>query len=296
MHKGVECRWRDAPSPQPTIATTPVTRTCSQSNSTKQAIKADVKALAKEKTSERSSRSTVQSVRRASLLLRELAARPGGATAVELARLTGLDRTVIHRLLVSLSTDYLVENVGSRYYPGRASASLAAAHVQHTGLRQAALPYLVDLHRELEKTSWIVALGIPALGVAVLIERIWKPRAPLSTMNAVGTTLSLEGTALGRCLLAYADDDSWALYQPSPWLVGRLDHIRACGGIETSLGEIRPGSGAVASVILDAEGKPVGGVVVSGPAIDSELFTESSLAQRVSHTSQAIMRVVSRLD
>lgn len=229
---------------------------------------------------------------RATRLLRELAERPSGATVAELAKLTTLDRTVTHRLLVSLSDDQLVEKQGSVYYVGAASIALAAAHVDHSGIRYVALPYLMDLHIDLETTPWIVAIGVGGLGKVIFLERLWKRRTPLSIMDSAGTEMSLERSALGRCLLAYGEKLGDGQSPASSELIERLALIRDNGGIETSLGEIRPGAGAVACAVLNGLGDPVAGVVVSGPDILDYLSVDSELAEKVSRTARAISRVI----
>src|SRR4051794_22424863 len=87
----------------------------------------------------------VQSVDRACLLLNALAADPmRPQSALDLARATGLNRTVAHRLLRTLTENDLVSEAGGRYSIGSAAAVMSLAYVERLGLRQAALPYAVE--------------------------------------------------------------------------------------------------------------------------------------------------------
>src|SRR5579875_936862 len=118
-------------------------------------------------------KSRVQSVSRACQLLQALGEdSPGERTVLDLARATGMDRTIAYRLLRTLADNGLASERGGRYAIGARAATLSLAYIEHTGLRQAALPYAVDLHAELGDTPWIVSLAIPALDCAILVERL----------------------------------------------------------------------------------------------------------------------------
>jgi DNA-binding IclR family transcriptional regulator len=234
----------------------------------------------------------VQSVDRACLLLNALAAEPmRPQSALELARSTGLNRTVAHRLLRTLTQNDLVAEAGGRYSIGSAAAVMSLAYVERLGLRQAALPYAVELHTSVQDSPWMVSLAIPATDCAILIDRLWKPQIPLASLLDLGTRLSLTGSAIGRCFLAYGHgsrpelDDDEALQR-------RLADVRAAGGLDWSAEEIRPGLSALAAVIRNREGAPVGAVSVSGADLTPHLSSDSELAQRVRATAQSISRVL----
>lgn len=236
----------------------------------------------------RQSRSRVQSVSRACELLRLLETMPvEDASVVTLARISGLDRTVVYRLLRTLVDNGMVSESGGRYAVGARAATLSLAYVDQFGLRQAALPYAVELHTTLVDTPWIVSLAVPAADCAILIERLWTPKAPLSTLIDLGTRLSLPRSSIGRCFLAYGVGLTPELAANAE-LSQRLADIRAGHGVEYSFGEIRPGIGALASIVLDRQGVPVGAVCVSGSDIQPVLSRDSTLAQRLVRTAASI--------
>jgi IclR family transcriptional regulator, acetate operon repressor len=234
----------------------------------------------------------VQSVDRACLLLNALAAEPmRPQSALELARATGLNRTVAHRLLRTLAQNDLVAEAGGRYSIGSAAAVMSLAYVERLGLRQAALPYAVELHTSIDDSPWLVSLAIPATDCAILIDRFWKPQVPLASLLDLGTRLSLPGSAIGRTFLAYGHGGT-PERDTDEALQRRLAAVREAGGVEWSADEIRPGLSAIAAAIRNRNGVPVGAVSISGPDLGPHLSYESELAQRVLGTAQSISRVL----
>lgn len=214
-------------------------------------------------------------------------------TALELARSTGLHRTVVHRLLRTLAREGLVEERNGHYAMGPRTIGWANGYLDRVGVREAALPYAISLHQSLEGTPWIVSLAVPAWDSAVLIDRLWKPEAPLDSLLDVGTRLPLTTSAVGRCLLAYASDPHVQLrYEHSDELAQRLAEIRAAGGVEWSSHELQPGISALASVILSREQAPTGAIAVSGPGLETDLQRDSDVAQRLRRAAEAIGRAL----
>lgn len=215
-------------------------------------------------------------------------------TTFELSIATGLDRTVVYCLLRTLALEGLVAEDHGHYHLGSRALGLAQGYLAHARIREIALPYAVELHNELLGTPWIVALGVPAGGFAVLIEQLWKPEAPLDMLLETGTRMPLTTSAIGRCLLAYG-------YQPSKqapdedWpdsLQERLEAIRQAGGVEWSANELRPGISALAAVIPSHNMDPVGAIAVSGPEMGEQLARDSELATRLRRVAAGIGRMV----
>jgi IclR family acetate operon transcriptional repressor len=238
------------------------------------------------------SRSRVQSVSRACELLRLLETEAvEDASVLGLAKASGLDRTVTYRLLRTLVDNGLASETGGRYAVGAHAATLSLAYIEQTGLRQAALPYAVELHTTLADTPWIVSLAVPAVDCAILIERLWTSKAPLSTLIDLGTRLSLPRSSIGRCFLAYGVGLTPDLARDED-LAARLADIRAAGGVEYSFGEVRPGIGALACVIQNRHGDVVGAICVSGSDIEPVLSRHSAVAQRLARTASSISRAL----
>ena len=239
------------------------------------------------------SKSRVQSVERACRLLQILTESASQEhTVLDLARAADIDRTVAYRVLRTLVDNGLAAERHGKYAIGPRAATLSLAYVEQTRLRQVALPYAVDLDAGLGDTPWIVSLAIPALDCAILVERLWKANAPLSTLLDLGTRLSLEGTAIGRCFLAYGAAVLPDAAACTPELKARLEDIRAADGIEYSSNEVRVGISALASIIRTSSGSPIGAICVSGADLEPQLSRDSDVAKKLSRTVQAISRVL----
>jgi DNA-binding IclR family transcriptional regulator len=237
------------------------------------------------------SRLEVQSVRRAAQLLDALAQDPGTAiSALDLSRATGLNRTVVHRLLRTLQADGLVADAGNgRWRLGPTTVSVGMRYLDGLGIRRAALPYAISLNAAIEHDPWIVTIAVRAGDHAVLVERLWKPQAPLDSLMDLGTHMPLATSAAGRCLLAYpAPEDP-----PSDdaELAAQLDEVRAAGGVAVSSNELIPGMSALAAAIVPRE-VAVAAIIVSGLDLEPQLSHDSEVAQQLRRAAVAIAGVL----
>ncbi|AXB42728.1 IclR family transcriptional regulator [Amycolatopsis albispora] len=121
---------------------------------------------------------------------------------VELSRRAGIPRSTASRLAARLQAwGALERDEHGRYVIGLRLFEVASLAPRSHGLREAALPYLEDLH---EITRQHVLLAVLDQGAALLVER-------LSTLGAVqvayrvGGRLPLHDTGVGLVLLAFAD-------------------------------------------------------------------------------------------
>lgn len=247
--------------------------------------------LAAETPDESHARATVQSVRRACLLLGALDESDKPRSALELARATGLNRTVAHRLLRTLTGEGLVEQRdGGRYVLGPRTVGFGYTYLDNLRIREAALPYATALYAALEGTPLIVAVLAPAWDSVVLIDQLWNPKSPLDPVIRIGNRVPLTTSASGRCLLAYAPvrglDPS--LPPPGPELKERLVAIRERGGIEWSAGELHPAISAVAGIIFSRRHVPVGAIAVSGPDLEDQLAEDSEITKLVRRATHGI--------
>ncbi|HEY4279483.1 MAG TPA: helix-turn-helix domain-containing protein [Conexibacter sp.] len=236
------------------------------------------------------SRLEVQSVRRAAQLLDALAADPGTATsALDLSRTTGLNRTVVHRLLRTLQADGLAVDAGNgRYRLGPKTVGLGMRYLDGLGIRSAALPYMISLNASLQSSPWIVTMAVRVGDYAVLVERLWKPEAPLESLMDIGTHMPLRTSAAGRCLLAYSGDDGVA---EGSELAEQLEEVRASGGVEISSNELIPGMSAVAAAIVPRDAA-VAAIIVSGIDLEPELSRDSDVAERLQRAAVGIAGVL----
>ncbi|MEU0649144.1 IclR family transcriptional regulator [Streptomyces umbrinus] len=134
----------------------------------------------------------------------------GGSKGVlgvtELARHVGLPKSTAHRLLSVMVASGFVCRIGSRYALTERLFEVGnragSATIRATGLRRRAMPYLTELHASSLDTVHLATLS----GTDVLyLEKLfghWDMRGPTS----VGGRLPAYATALGKVLLAFADD------------------------------------------------------------------------------------------
>jgi IclR family acetate operon transcriptional repressor len=233
-------------------------------------------------------RTTVQAVERAVDLLGELATTTAPASALQLARATGLDRTVVHRLLRTLAGRGLVREEDGRYALGPATAQLGYAYVDGLDFRRPALMYGTDLAQQIVERPWMVSIGAPIDDEVVLIDRIWGPRTQLNTILDIGTRLAFDGSALGRTMLAYLDvDDVVRLVgdERARAVARRLAEIRRRDGVDVATDEVQPGVVGVAAVVRDPAGRPVGSMAIAGPSDDARLREPETvlLVRRTAH-------------
>jgi IclR family acetate operon transcriptional repressor len=240
----------------------------------------------------RSPRSSVQSVARACDILVILGASNVPLSALEIARASGLDRTVVHRLLRTLAECDIVFEERGTYGIGPASLLLANRYLDQLFVRRLALPYLLDLQASaIGDEPWTVTLMIPVGDVATVVERIWTRSAPLGMVLEIGDTFPIDRAAAGRSVLAYRQeetvraligDDRYATV--APILVG----VRERGGLALSRGEAVGGVYALAAAIRSRRGRAVAAVAVSGVELGDQLAYDSLLAVQLRRTAQAI--------
>ena len=237
-------------------------------------------------------RSNVQSISRAFEILDVLRLSTGPMTALEIAKRTGLDRTVVHRQLRTLAQHGMTVDDGGTFRLGPTSVLLAHRYVDSLLVRRLALPYLLELQGDtVGDRPWTATLSIPVGDVSTVIERIWTRSVPLGMVLDIGDTFPIDLGASGRCILAYYEpervrqllgEDRYEIVAPV------LDRAREAGGVALSRGEARPGVYAVAAAVLSRRGLPVASISVSGLDLGTELADDSLLADALRRAAHAI--------
>jgi DNA-binding IclR family transcriptional regulator len=143
----------------------------------------------------------INSILRASNILRCFLGEKAHYRISELARQLGLDRSTTYRLLVSLEKCGLVEKDEKT---GAYSLGLAAFEIGNTYLRQMdfvliSKPVMVDLASKLQETVHLAVLSGTEI---VYVDKVDSPRT-LGVMSKIGQRGSLHSTALGKVLLAF---------------------------------------------------------------------------------------------
>ena len=152
-------------------------------------------------------------------VLREIAARPEGAGAAELAGSLGIPRATLYRLLATLVDGGFAQPaspLSARYVLGPALGRIAGTREPERDLVELARPVMDLLARELGETvKLVVRDGLEALTVAASI-----PRRDSCIASRVGARLPLYVGASQRLLLAHA-----SLAVRDRVLAGPLDRV-----------------------------------------------------------------------
>jgi IclR family acetate operon transcriptional repressor len=146
-------------------------------------------------------------IARAAQLLRTLEQAPNGLSIAQLTRASGLPRTTVQRLVVSLEAEQLVVHGEHRVQLGPALARMAAAASQDLCAR--VRPHLEALSRSTAETADLWVLRDHSV---VLIDQV-IPAQEVRIMVSLGSELPLHCTAPGKALLAEWDNTeiiAWA--------------------------------------------------------------------------------------
>jgi DNA-binding IclR family transcriptional regulator len=187
----------------------------------------------------------------------------GPMTPTDIARVTNLNRTVVHRLLATLHSRGFVRRSGDLYEPGAVLARFA--EVIEPELRRVARPVM---HRLGAVTGETVVLSVPDDGSAVAVEQVVGTGHPVRVEYELGSRRPLVLGASGRAILAFLDAPLIERAIGSATdvaLVSRqLEEVRRLG-YAVSHDELRQGVHGVAAPVLGA-GHAVASLSVLTPA------------------------------
>lgn len=231
-------------------------------------------------------------------VLEEVAARqPVGVG--ELARILGMPKSTVQRALVTLDeAGWIRPATGeiTRWALTTKALAVGSRAGGDLGLRGAALPIMEDLRRRTEET---IHLTVPEDGKMVLIERLETDK-PVRTNMALGHSLPLHASANGKAVLAHSNPEAirqlltdelpryteTTITDPGE-LRAELAGIRE-RGYAVNRGEWRSDVGAVAAVVLDADGQPIASLSVNIPFSRLTAESEPVFAAAVSAAAAAL--------
>ena len=129
---------------------------------------------------------------------------PRGLTAMQVAKLSGLPVSTVHRLLVNLeNTGFLNCSADGIYHLGLACFAIGQAALGQLDIRRLSLPYLLELNQQTRETIHLtVRHGLSA----VYVEKIDSPEQ-LRIHSRIGAAVPLYCTAVGKVMLAYMPDE-----------------------------------------------------------------------------------------
>jgi DNA-binding IclR family transcriptional regulator len=196
----------------------------------------------------------------------------GAVGAAELARRTGLPKSTVHRITLSLVEAGLLERHGSGVRLGLRLFEIGQRVPRRRALRDAALPYMSDLR---EATRQTVHLAVLEGSEVVYVEILTSPGGP-PLPSRVGGRLPAHATGVGKAILAFSppevsravlDGDLPRLSKRStvaPGLLAReLATIRK-EGVAYDHEESGQGVVCAASPVLGPGGEVLGALSVSG--------------------------------
>ncbi len=142
----------------------------------------------------------LQTIDRALELLERICQAEDGVPLTTLSRQTGLPKSTVHRLLMTLSAHRLVtqDPETGRYLPGIKLFELAQAVLQKLELRKQALPELREL---CQRTNETVHLAILDDGDVIYIDK-QESQQTIRMFSAIGKRGPAHCTGVGKVLLA----------------------------------------------------------------------------------------------
>jgi IclR family transcriptional regulator, KDG regulon repressor len=150
-----------------------------------------------------------------------------GLPAAQVAKLSGLPVSTVHRFLVNLeSAGYLNCSDSGNYHLGIACFSLGHAALGQLDIRRLSLPYLHQLNAQTRET---IHLTIRQGLSAVYIEKLDSPE-PLRIYSRIGAGVPLHCTAVGKVILAY---------MPEPELASVLGKLEFKRRTQNSIGSLQ---------------------------------------------------------
>jgi DNA-binding IclR family transcriptional regulator len=214
-------------------------------------------------------------VDRAIRILKALGEHPGRLGLSDLADRVGLAKTTVHGLLRTLQEHGLVEQHldTDKYQLGPQLLQLGNSYLDLNELRSRSLAWSELLSTRVGEA---VRVGVPHADGVLVVHHVFRPDTSLQLLE-VGALLPLHATALGKAVLAYADDDYVAdiVTSPLPKLTGHT-HVGAAA-IRRELSSVREvgyavereeallGEAGIAAPIFDRRRETIGAVGVAGP-------------------------------
>jgi DNA-binding IclR family transcriptional regulator len=183
-----------------------------------------------------------------------LASSTKGMRLGEIAVAMNLSRPTAYQRLLTLSEAGWVElDDNGRYRLSFHACRISAAALEQASLGQRVVPIM---ERLVAKTKETASISVLDRGVPCIIQRVESENV-LRAEQKIGTTMSLEGSASGRILVAHADEMTLETLKGGPHSLPSDDILRGvlANGYAVSSGYTMVGVRAVAAPIFDYLGK-----------------------------------------
>lgn len=200
-----------------------------------------------------------------------------GLPASEIAKLSALPVSTVHRFLVNLEAGgFLAKDELNNYHLGVACVSLGQAAREQLDVRKVSFAHLEQLNRSTRET---VHLTVRHKLTAVYIEKMESPE-PLRIHSRIGASVPLYCTAVGKVMLAYLDPEErervvneLELRRFTENTVGSIQELQAQlarirkDGFACDMEEHEPHIRCIAAPIMDHNGAVNASLSVTGPAV-----------------------------
>jgi IclR family KDG regulon transcriptional repressor len=123
---------------------------------------------------------------------------------IDIARLTGFNKSTVMRLLLSLEKVGFVEkdSVTGEYSIGMALFEAGSKYLDQTDLHRMAMPLISELTSRCNETAYLAVLSGHE---AVLLDRVESSKA-IRTTSRVGSRIPLYCTGAGKAILAFQEE------------------------------------------------------------------------------------------
>ena len=173
----------------------------------------------------------ITALQRGLRLLHLFSESPRGLTAKQVAALSRLPVSTVHRFLANLVTAGFLNRDGEgTHHLGIACFSIGQAAAGQLDIRRLSLPYLRELNQQTRETIHLtVRHGL----AAVYVEKLDSPE-PLRIHSRIGAAVPLHCTAVGKVMLANMPEEEQDRVLPqldlkrlTPNSVGNLQELKA---------------------------------------------------------------------
>jgi len=216
----------------------------------------------------------------------------------QIAELSGLPPSTLHRFLVNLqSAGYLSSDERGNYRLGLRCVFLGQAAIGSLDVRLMGRPYLQELNRQTRET---IHLTVRNGSAAVHVDKIDSPEQ-LRIHSRIGSSVPLHCTGVGKVLLAYLPAAEQAallagleLKRFTVHTVGSQQQLQAelervrKNGYACEFEEHEPHVRCIAAPIWDSGGAIHASLSVTGPAVRMTLARLRELAPLVQQAGLAI--------
>lgn len=220
--------------------------------------------------------------------------------AAELARRTGLPKSTVHRIVLALVEEELLERRGQEVRLGLRLFEIGQRVPRQRVLRDAALPYMSDLREATRQTIHLAVLE----GTEVVYVEILRSPGP-DMPSRVGGRLPAHATGVGKAILAFSPPEvvrevldgglprvSERTITAPGLFVKELERIRR-DGVAYDREESGHGIVCAASPVLGRDGEVLGALSASGWSARIRL---DRVAPAVHTATLALSRTLGRND